>query len=81
MDGKTTVARLLAMEGIDPFLEMARLAKARGTPAATKAALWIQLARYCAPQLRSILVVKPKMPTGKDAVKRAKQAVFGFIDE
>lgn len=66
------------MEGIDPFLEMARLAKARGTPAATKAALWIQLARYCAPQLRSIEITDRTPPPRGSAVKQAQQELFGL---
>lgn len=77
----SAVARLLARKGICPFSEMAKLAQDDNTPAATKAQLWIQLARYCAPQLRSILLVQPKTPPGKDAVKRAKQEIFGFYDE
>ena len=78
---KTAVARLLASKSICPFSEMARLAQDDDTPAATKAQLWIQLARYCAPQLRAIEIIEPRAPLSGDAVKQAKQEIFGFSDE
>lgn len=75
----TPVAKWLQKQGISPFLEMANLARDADTPPNIKAQLWIQLARYCAPQLRAVEITEPVQPPGKDAVARAKQEVFGFV--
>lgn len=78
---QSPVARWLAKEGVDPFLEMARLAQDPDTPPNVKAQLWIQLARYCAPQLRAIEITERTAPPSKAAVTLAKQEVFGFASD
>lgn len=76
---KTIVSTLLKREGIDPFLEMATLARDRDAPYGVRARLWIELGRYCAPQLRRIEVIETgkRLPTA-EAIRLAKQEVFGF---
>lgn len=73
----SAVARLLARERIDPFLEMARLAQDPDVAAGTRAYLWVQLARYCAPQLQSVKIIEPRKSLTAEAVERAQRELFG----
>lgn len=75
---KTAIARLLARQGVNPFIEMAKLAQDENTPPAVQAQLWIQLARYCAPQLRAIEITERSVPIKAEAIKQAKLDLFGI---
>ena len=75
---KTAIARLLARQGVNPFIEMAKLAQLPDTPPAVQAQLWIQLARYCAPQLRAIEITERSVPLKADAIKQAQRDLFGI---
>jgi hypothetical protein len=68
------VMEMLATLGVNPFVEMAKLAMQDETPVSTRAALWMALAKYCKPQLRAVEIAAPQMELDLEpAVARMRQ--------
>jgi hypothetical protein len=76
---KTAVGAELKKLGVDPFAELVRLAQSTDDEALA-AKIWVELAQYLAPRLRSIALAESVTVVSPppDAIRRAKQEVFGF---
>jgi hypothetical protein len=77
---KSPVARQLRKLGVDPFEQLVEAARDPDAPMALRVKVWLELATYCAPRLRSIEVegrTTMAMPS-TEAIRKARQEVFGF---
>lgn len=76
---RRSVATVLKKIGANPFAELVELARNRETPLAIQAKIWMELATYCQPKLRSVEVIEREVRgPANDTIQRAKQLVFGL---